>query len=34
VARDAPQKGAGGALIVPGGVKSVMLKATDYSPFR
>ena len=33
-ARDASEKNAGGSLTAPGGVKSVFLAATDYSPTR
>lgn len=33
-AREASEKAAGGSLTVQGGVKSVFLKATDYSPTR
>jgi len=33
-AKDASEKKAGGSLTVPDGVKSVMMKATDYSPLR
>lgn len=33
-AREASEKAAGGSLTAPGGVKSVFLKATDYSPTK
>lgn len=33
-AKDASEKKAGGSLTVPDGVKSVFLKATDYSPIK
>jgi len=33
-AREASEKAAGGSLTAPGGVKSVFLKGTDYSPTR
>jgi hypothetical protein len=33
-AKEASEKKAGGSLTVPDGVKSVMMKATDYSPLR
>lgn len=33
-AREASEKAAGGSLTIPGGVKSVFLKATDYSPAK
>jgi hypothetical protein len=33
-ARKASEEKAGGSLTVPGGVKSVFLQATDYSPMR
>jgi hypothetical protein len=33
-AREASEKAGGGSLTVPDGVKSLMLKATDYSPTR
>jgi hypothetical protein len=33
-AKEASEKKAGGSLTVPDGVKSVMMKATDYSPMR
>jgi NIPSNAP len=32
--KDASEKKAGGSLTLPDGVKSVMMKATDYSPIR
>jgi hypothetical protein len=34
VAREASEKEGGGSLTVPNGVKSVVLKATDYSPTK
>ena len=33
-AKAASEKQAGGSLTVPDGVKSVLLKATDYSPIK
>jgi hypothetical protein len=33
-AKTASEQKAGGSLTVPDGVKSVLLKATDYSPTR
>ncbi|MFZ9855420.1 MAG: NIPSNAP family protein [Limisphaerales bacterium] len=33
-AREASEKGAGGSLTAPGGVKSLFLKATDFSPVQ